>query len=79
MAPVNCPQLVARPMQAPTPTNLRITGGGQGGAELPRAQGRAFQLTTEEVRADPDAAAGMFPSCYLVICVVLFICMPFSA
>ena len=33
----NCPQLTAGPVQAPAPTTLRITGGGQGGAELPRA------------------------------------------
>ena len=54
-------------MQVPAPTTLRTTGGGQGGAEPPRAQGRAFQLTAEEVRAEPDATAGMFPFFYLVI------------
>ena len=59
---VNCPQLAAGPMQAPAPATLRIMGGGQGGAEPPRAQGRAFQLTTEEVREVLDASAGMFPS-----------------
>ena len=59
---VNCPQLTAGPVQAPAPATLRITGGGQGGAEPPRAQGRAFQLAAEEVRAVPDAAAGMFLS-----------------
>ena len=49
-------------MQAPTPATLRTTGGGQGGAEPPRAQGRAYQLAAEEVRAVPDVAAGMFLS-----------------
>ena len=55
-------QLAAGPVQAPASATLRITGGGQGGAEPPRAQGRAFQLVAEEVRAVPDAAAGMFLS-----------------
>ena len=59
---VNCPQLAAGPVQAPLPSTLRITGGRQGGAEPPRAQGRAFQLIAEEVRAVPDATAGMFLS-----------------
>ena len=59
---VNCPQLVAGPVQAPAPATLRITGGGQGGVEPPRAHVHAFQLTAEEVRAVPDAAAGMFLS-----------------
>ena len=58
----NCPKLVARPVQAPAPATLRIIGGGQGGADPSRAQGRAFQLTAKEVRSEPDAAAGMFPS-----------------
>ena len=57
---VNCPQLAAGPVQAPAPATLRITGGGQGGAEPPRAQGHAFQLAAEEVEAVPDATAGMF-------------------
>ena len=59
---VNCPQFAAGPVQAPTPATLRITSGSQGGAEPPRAQGRALQLAAEEVRAVPDAAAGMFLS-----------------
>ena len=58
----NCRQLAARPVQAPAPATLRITGGGQGGVEPSRAQGRAYQLAAEEVRAVPDAAAGMFLS-----------------
>ena len=58
---VNYPQLSAGPVQAPAPATLRIAGGGQGGAEPPRAQGRAFRLIAEEVRAKPDVAAGMFP------------------
>ena len=57
---VNCPRLAAGPVQAPALATLRITGGGQGGAEPPRAQGRAFQLAAEEVGAVSDAAAGMF-------------------
>ena len=34
---VNCPQIAAGSVQAPAPATLRITGGGQGGAEPPRA------------------------------------------
>lgn len=34
---VNCPQLSAGPVQAPAPATLRISGGGQDGAEPPRA------------------------------------------
>ena len=59
---VNCPQLSAGPVQALAPATLRITGGSQGVAEPPRAQGRAFQLIAEEVRAEPVTTAGMFPS-----------------
>ena len=59
---VNCPQLAAGSGQAPAPGTLRITGGGQGGAEPLRAQGRAFQLTAEEVRAVSEAVAGMYLS-----------------
>ena len=59
---VNYPQLVARSVQAPAPATLRIIGGGQDGAEPPRAQGCAYQLAAEEVIAVPDAAAGMFLS-----------------
>ena len=59
---VNCLQLAAGPVHAPAPAPLRITGGGQGGAEPPRAQGRVFQLVAEEVRAVPEIAAGMFLS-----------------
>ena len=75
----NCPQLVAGPVQAPAQTTLRITGGGQSGAEPPRAQGRAFQLMAEEVRAEPDSAAGMFSfHCCLVICLFMWCCILFA-
>ena len=43
-------------------TEQLLTGGGQSGAELPRAQGHVFQLVAEEVRAVPETAAGMFLS-----------------
>ena len=63
-------------MQAPTPTTLRITGGGQGGAEPPRAQGHTFKLTAEEVRVEPDTVASMvsFRCCLVILlfCGVVF-------
>ena len=34
--------------------------------EAPRARGRAFQLTAEEVRAAPDVVAGMLSFMYLI-------------
>ena len=41
---------------------MRITDGRPVRAEPPKAQGRAFQLTSEEARAAPDVVAGMFLS-----------------
>ena len=67
----NCPQLAARPAQAPAPTTLRIPDGRPVKTELPKAQGRAFQLTAEEVRAAPDVVAGMFLSFISFIIIVL--------
>ena len=45
----------------------QITDRGLGGTEPQRAQGRSFLLTAEEVRVEPDATAGMFSFCHLVI------------
>ena len=59
---VNCPQLVAGPVQAPAPATLRITDGGQDGAEPQRAQGRVYLRTTEGDGTVPEAAAGMMLS-----------------
>ena len=56
----NCPQVVARPVQAPAPATLRITVGGQGRDEPSRTKERAFQLTAEEAKTAPDVVAGMF-------------------
>ena len=49
-----CPQL----LQGSAPT-ARATETRPVKAEAPRARGRAFQLTAEEVRAAPDVVAGM--------------------
>lgn len=51
--------LASRPVQTPAHTTLHIVDGRQGKAETPRAQGRVFQLTTEEAREAPDIAAVM--------------------
>ena len=56
-----CPQL--RQGSAPV---ARTTETRPVKVEAPRARGRAFQLTTEEVRAAPDVVAGMFSFMYLL-------------
>ena len=58
----NCPVLAARPMHALAPATLRITDGNQGRSEPPRAQRRAFHLTTEVARVAPDVVVGIFLS-----------------
>ena len=55
-----CPLLAARPVQAPSSATLRLTEGGQGRAEPPKAPGRAYQLVTEEIRFEPEVSFGMF-------------------
>ena len=55
-----CPLLVARLVQAPAPATLRLTDGGQGRAEPPKALGRAYQLMTEEIRSLLEVSADMF-------------------
>ena len=54
-----CPLLAARPVQAPSSATLRLTEGGQGRAEPPKAPGRAYQLVTEEIGTAPEMTAGM--------------------
>ena len=56
-----CPQL----RQGATPTT-RTTETRPAKVEAPRARGRAFQLTAEEVRAAPDVVAGMLSFMYLI-------------
>lgn len=56
----HCPQLAARPMQAPTPNTLQITDGCQGRDEAPRARCCSFQMTDEEAIATLDVVAGMY-------------------
>ena len=68
-----CPLLDAKPTQAPTPATLRITDGSQVRAPPPRAQGRAFQLTTEEAMVAPDVVAGMFLS--LILLIIFVVCL----
>lgn len=58
---VNCPLLVARPDQVPTPATLRITDGQQGRANSPSARCYTFQLTTKEGRAAKDVVTSIFP------------------
>ncbi|XP_023763558.1 uncharacterized protein LOC111912039 [Lactuca sativa] len=53
----NGPLLAAKPAQVPAPATLRITDGRPVKAEPPKAQGCAFQLTTEEAKAAPDVGA----------------------
>ena len=60
-----CPLLAARSVQAPAPATLRLTDGGQGRAEPPKAPGRAYQLVTEEIRSALEVSAGMF-FCFLL-------------
>ena len=57
-----CPQLRGA-SQGSAPAAARVTESRPVKAETPRARGRAFQLTAEEVRAAPDVVAGMFLSC----------------
>ena len=60
-----CPQLTQRPVHASAPAALHTTDIRLAKAETPRANGRAFLLTTEEVRAAPDVVAGTyFPYSY---------------
>ena len=50
-----CPQLLQGSAPAARATEVRPVK-----AEAPKARGRAFQLTAEEVRAAPDVVAGMY-------------------
>ena len=59
-----CPQLRRAP-QGSAPAAIRATESRPMKTEAPRARGRAFQLTAEEVRAAPDVVAGTFPFMYL--------------
>ena len=67
----NCPQLAARPAQALVPATLKITNRGQGRAEPPKAQGRAFQLAAKGARTTPDAVTSMFLPLILLHMIIL--------
>ena len=56
----NCLQLAAKLAQGPAPSTMRIGDGRPVKVEPSKAQGRAFQLTTEEAKSAPDVVAGMF-------------------
>ena len=61
-----CPQLWGSPQGASlgsAPALVRATESQPVKAEALKARGRAFQLSTEEVRAAPDVVAGMYSSC----------------
>ena len=63
-----CPQLRGSAQGAPqgsAPATIRATESQPVKAEAPKARGRAFQLTAEEVRAAPDVVVGMYPFLYL--------------
>ena len=63
-----CPQLRGSAQGAPkgsAPVVVRATEVRPVKAEAPKARGRAFQLTAEEVRAAPDVVAGMYSFMYL--------------
>ena len=55
-----CPLMASRSVHAPTLATLRLTDGGQGRAEPPKALGRAYQLMTEEIRSLLEVSADMF-------------------
>lgn len=45
-------------IQAPKPTNLRISDAQHGSVEAPRDRGQAFQLTIEDEREAPEVIVG---------------------
>ena len=72
---VNYPLLAVIPVQAPSPTTLRITDGRQGRAEPPRARGTAFQLTIEEPRVELDVVTSMFSFIILLGYFIIRLCI----
>ena len=63
-----CPQLrgpAQGASQGSAPASIRATESRPVKAEAPKARGRAFQLTAEEVRAASDVVAGMYSFVYL--------------
>lgn len=63
-----CPQLRGTAQgasQGSAPTAVRATDSRPVKAEAPKARGRAFQLTAEEVRPAPVVVAGMYSFMYL--------------
>ena len=61
------PQLIQGSAQAPAPAALHVTDGQSGKVKVPRARGRDFPLTAEDVRAAHDIVVGI----YLIISVVI--------
>ena len=51
--------------QGTAPAAIRASDSRSVKTETPKARGRAFQLTAEEVRAAPDVVAGMYSFVYL--------------
>ena len=51
--------------QESVPAAIRASDSRPVKIETPKARGRAFQLTAEEVRAAPDVVAGMYSFMYL--------------
>ena len=63
-----CPLLrgsVQGASQGSAPAAVRVTDSRSVKTETPKARGRAFQLTVEEVHAAPDVVAGMYSFMYL--------------
>ncbi|KAI3522357.1 hypothetical protein L1887_00076 [Cichorium endivia] len=56
----DCPKATSGSVRAPAPSTLRITSGGTKKPEVPKAQGRVFQLTAEEAKTASDVVAGTF-------------------
>lgn len=65
--------LIDRPVHTPTFMNLRITDGGQGRAEAPKARGYAYQLTAEEAMMTPNVVIGMY--LYMLMLALILNCM----
>ena len=64
-----CPQLHQGSAQGYAPT-ARVTEVRPVKAEAPKARGRAFQLTAEEVRSAPDVVAGMYSVFYILLMIL---------
>ena len=66
-----CLQLTQRSAQTPGPVTLHVTNGRPEKADTPRARGRAFQLTAEEVLATLEVVVVMYLFIHVVIMIRL--------